>query len=150
MTRLELVLRVRSITRDFSNSIFREQDIVDFINEGINRFKQRIPELNGMLKLISPAQSVNLLPDEYQELLAIFASSRCYFQDERSYQATTLMNEFEVKLEEFQNDVEAGTIIIVDPGTDLPVEVTNNIDYVDNEPYWGVSYDLDDGVEGIE
>ena len=35
MNRLDLIRRVRSLTRDFSNAIFRESDIVDYINEGI-------------------------------------------------------------------------------------------------------------------
>ena len=41
MNRLQIIQRVRAITRDFTNSIFREQDIIDFINE----------ELTGSSKL---------------------------------------------------------------------------------------------------
>lgn len=152
MNRLELISRVRANTRDFSNSIFREQDIIDYINEGINRIKQIVPELSGMVLLTTNTQSPIMLPDMYHHLLSVYASARCYAQDERHYQATTLMNEFEVKLDEMHQRVESGQIKIIDPVTNAPVVTENDVDYVDMKPYWNDSnhIDLDDGVEGVE
>jgi len=138
MKRLEIIRRVRSLTRDFSNSIFREQDIIDFINEGINRFKQVIPEFKGLIPLLVQEQEPTLIPQEYRHLLAVYSTSRCFGQDERHFQATTFMNEFEIKLEELKIAIENGDIIIIDPLTGLPVDTGNDgsIDYVNLKEYW--------------
>lgn len=137
MRRLEIIQRVRALTRDFSNSIFREQDIIDFINEGINRFKQVIPELNGLERLLAQQQEPTLIPDQYHHLLAVYSASRCFGQDERHYQATTLMNEFEAKLDELKQAIENGDIQIIDPDTGESIVTENENDYVDLTPYWG-------------
>lgn len=150
MTRLKLILRVRSLTRDFSNLIFREADIIDFLDEGIDRFKQVIPELSGLTYLTATTSEPSLIPVSYQHLLAVYASARCFSQDERHYQATTLMNEFEIKLEELQGKIQSGEITIVD-GTGTAVVVDIETDYVDLDPYWNESsstlVDLDEGVD---
>lgn len=137
MRRLEIIQRVRALTRDFSNSIFREQDIIDFINEGINRFKQVIPELNGLERLLAQQQEPTLIPDQYHHLLAVYSASRCFGQDERHYQATTLMNEFEAKLDELKQAIGNGDIQIIDPDTGESIVTENENDYVDLTPYWG-------------
>ena len=140
MRLLELIARVRTLTRDFTNSIFREQDIVDFINEGINRIKQIIPEMSGLKKLIGKEEVPLVLPEEYHHLLSVYAASRCFGQDERHYQATTLMNEFEIKLDKLKENIENGVIVITDPNTgDDIMSNSNNVEYVDLESYWGRS-----------
>lgn len=147
MNRQELIARVRSLTRDLSDSIFREVDIVAFLNEGINRFRQRIPELRTMSTLQESNQSVTLLPEEYHELIALFSASRCFGQDERHYQASTYMNEFETKLDELKALIESGDIVI-DGSSELVLRdeyVRNN--YFDDKTYLS---DVDDGVEGVE
>lgn len=151
MDRLKIIQRVRTLTRDFTNSIFREQDIIDFINEGIGRFTQVIPELKGLKELHSNTAKPTLLPPAYRHLLAIYSASRCFGQDERHYQATTLMNEFEVKLEELKSNIESGAVVII--GEDgKPVVSDIMVDYVDLKPYWGTKhgqFDDDEGVEGV-
>lgn len=137
MRRLEIIQRVRALTRDFSNSIFREQDIIDFINEGINRFKQVIPELKSTPKLLEKDQEPFPIPEHYQHLLAVYSASRCFGQDERHYQATTLMNEFEAKLDELKQAIGNGDIQIIDPDTGESIVTENENDYVDLTPYWG-------------
>lgn len=145
--RLELLIRrVRSITRDFSNSIFREQDIIDFINEGIDRFKQLIPELESLEYLVAKNETPSLIPSQYISLLAIYSSSRCFTQDERHYQASTLMNEFEIKLEDLRNKIENGEITIIDPETGEVIENDYDIDYVSLYPYWTNKKPRDEGV----
>lgn len=114
MNRTQLITRVRAFTRDFSNSIFREVDIIDFINEGIDRFKEVVPELSDMNHLTENAHFPLYLPKQYHVLLAIYSAARCFGQDERHYQATTFMNEFETKLEELRNKIENGDIVIID------------------------------------
>ena len=137
MTRLDLIQRVRAITRDLSNSIFREQDIVAFINEGIDRFKQYIPELINMGYLYENTAIPQYLPTQYHQLLAVYCCSRCFSQDERHYQATTMMNEFETKLEELKAAIDGGTVTVIDPTTGVAVETENQVDQVTLEPYWG-------------
>lgn len=155
MNRLQIVQRVRALTRDFTNSIFRENDIVDFLNEGINRFKQIIPELKELPELLSKSQIPFLIPEQYRHLLAVYAAARCFGQDERHYQASTLMNEFEVKLNELKEKIENGEIQIVDADGQA-VENDIPVDYVNMRPYWhehsGVFNlkDIDEGVEGVE
>ena len=141
MKRSELIRRVRSITRDFSNSIFREQDIIDYINEGINRFKQVIPIFKSVPKLLDQNQEPEPIPEEYQHLLSIYSASRCFMQDERHYQSTVLMNEFETKLDELKQAIENGDIVITDPKTGEEIVSTNEMDYVDLKPYWGIRGD---------
>ena len=150
MNRIDIGLRVRSITRDFSNSIFREQDVIDYINEGIERIQHLVPELEGMSVLGSGAQEVELLPKPYHHLLALYSASRCFAQDERHHQATNLMNEFETKMQELNVGIQMGRIVILD-ANGLPIKKVYEEDYVvDN--YYNVSAvtDLDDGVEGVE
>lgn len=137
MKRLELVRRVRSLTRDFSNSIFREQDIVDFINEGIDRMKQSIVEFKDIPMLLAPQQEVILIPEPYQHLLALYSTSRCYSQDEGHYQATNYMNEFEIKLDELKIGIYSGDIKIVDSDGKEVIGSNDGVEYVDLSAYYG-------------
>lgn len=157
MNRLQLIQRVRSLTRDFSESIFRQNDIIDFINESIDRFKQVIPELNGLTHLSLSTSEPSLIPESYQHMLALYSASRCFGQDERHYQSATLMNEFETKLEELRMLIENGEIKIINPDTGEEISRDNPVDFVELESYWGNAHtgvfsgeDLDDGVEGLE
>lgn len=153
MNRLELVGRVRSLTRDLSNAIFREVDIVDYINEGIDRIKQLVPEYTQMPNLTSNTSEPTMLPAHYHHLLAVYCASRCFAQDERAYQASTLMNEFEQKLDELKQSIEDGRVEVLDPITGLPVESVYTAGYV-LENYFEVRgkslCDLDEGIEGVE
>lgn len=151
MTRAQLIARVRAYTRDFSNSIFREVDVIDFINEGIDRFKEVVPELANMNHLSDNVQTPLYLPNQYHILLAVYSAARCFGQDERHYQATTFMNEFETKLEELRNKIENGDIVITDE-TGKEVVVTLATDHVRNVYFANSNslIDVDDGVEGVE
>lgn len=146
MKRVELIRRVRSFTRDFSNSIFREQDIIDFLNEGVSRIKQIIPELKGMERLLSNQQEVILLPEEYHHIIAVYATSRCFNQDERHYQAVNYMNEFEVKLHELEEKISNGDIVITDEDGNKVDSGTGSVDYVNLESYWGIRTHDEEGV----
>jgi hypothetical protein len=149
LDRLKLIQRVRTLTRDFNNSIFRENDIIDFINEGVNRFKQVIPELDGLTDLDANQSVPTLVPTEYHHLLSTYAASKCFFQDDRQYQASSLMNEFETKLDELKNKVENGEVVIKD-ADGIAVVVDLPVDYVDTSSYFGeFSTDVDLGVEGV-
>lgn len=118
------------MTRDFSGSVFRDVDVHMYLNEGIDRFKQLIPELETMQHLAQNEDIPVMIPNQYQHLLALYSTSRCFFQDDRHYQSGTYMNEFESKLQEFQSKVESGDIEIIDPTTGEPVYIDSNDEYV--------------------
>lgn len=129
MNRAQLVKRVRSLTRDLSNSIFREIDITDYIDEGMERLMQYIPELSEMTLFINNTEEPKYLPKPYHHLVAIYSASRCFAQDNQNYQASTLMNEFEGKMDELKMKIENGSVVIKDPDGN-PVESTYPVDYV--------------------
>ncbi len=132
MTLFDLENRVRANTRDLSNSIFRQQDIDAWLNEAIDRCREVVPELRNMASLINTNDVPTLLPDQYHSLLAIYASSRCFFQDSSFYQATTLMNEFETKLEELHQAIQAGEVSIADAtGTTVSTNYYQDDDVTD-------------------
>lgn len=134
MNLIQLIQRVRQHTRDLSNSIFRERDIIDFINESIERFQQYIPELKDMVSLEEHSDVPILLPKQYHSLLSVYATSRCFGQDERHYQATTFMNEFETKLVELGVSIDAGDVVILDEdGNRVTREENYDTEYVTNK-----------------
>jgi hypothetical protein len=161
MNQRQLLFRVRSITRDLNNSIFRQIDVTDFINEAIDRVKQVIPNMANMDWLYAPEDEVTYMPAAYQHLFALYSASRCYFQDDRHYQAANMMNEFEVKLAELRDKIESGDIIVLDPDGN-PVIIGPRDEYVIDNYYYANRYsktinnttkynfdDPDDGVEGV-
>lgn len=131
MNRLDLAQRSRSLVRDLSNSFFRDVDITNYLNEGIDRIAQIIPELENMPYLNHHTQEVTYLPKKWQHLLAIYCASRLCAQDERHYQAGTFMNEFETKLDKLASDVISGDIEILDEEGN-PVDITRKPVYVRN------------------
>lgn len=126
-----MIDRVRQYTRDTTSSIFREKDIMDFINEGIDRIRV-IPQLKKMNRLVGKNEKPNYLPSEFCYLIPIYATARCFEQDERHYQAVQKMNEFEAKLEELRSLIESGEIVIKETdGTPIDLgDSFNDVDYV--------------------
>lgn len=114
MNRVELSKRVRSYTRDLNNATFREEDILNYLNEGIERIIQVIPELSDMPYLEKGTDKPLYLPPSYHHLLALYSASRCFYQDERHYQAGNMMNEFEAKLDKLRMSINNGEIKLVD------------------------------------
>lgn len=151
MNRLELVARVRSLTRDLSNAIFREVDIISYLNEGIERFQQVIPEFASLRPLDSNDSVPTLIPKQYRHLLAVYSASRCFGQDERHYQASNYMNEFETKLHGMKQDIESGKIVIVDPDTGEPISFNMPVDHVRDVYFFkrNRGADIDNGVDGV-
>lgn len=150
MRRIDIITEVRVMTRDLTNSVFRESDIVIFVNQAIDRMKQLIPQLDAMVSLTAPNQEPIILPSKYHSLISVFATARCFGQDERHYQATTFMNEFEQKMDEFKTAIENGEIVLTDAENN-PIEGTYNVEYVDLSAYWNDSEitELDEGVSGV-
>lgn len=137
MTLLQIIQRVRQHTRDLSNSIFRERDIIDFVNEGLERMQQVIPAFETMEELQELDDTPSLVPKRYHHLLSTYATSRCFGQDERHYQSTVFSNEFETKLDELKVLIEIGDVIIVDEdGNPIDAGREHANEYVKNEYYY--------------
>lgn len=132
----ELKDRIKSLTRDFDGVIFRDADLNMYINESIGRFQQVIPELKGMRKMRAAEEVPILLPEPYHHLIAIYGASRCFYQDERHYQASNLMNEFEEKLSEMKYMIESGDLDIIDEEGNVVV-IEKRMDHVVNTYFFG-------------
>lgn len=131
MTLNDLILRVRSYTRDTSGSIFTKADIVNYLNEAIDRI-QTIQQLKGITYLVALTDVPTPLPNEYHYLIAVYSASRCMLQDEQDGRAGTLMNEFETKLDELKGKINNGEIVIKDAdGNEVVTEI--QVDYITNK-----------------
>lgn len=131
MNRLEIIKRVRKNIFDEDSDTFTSETIIDYINEGIDRLKQIIIDLDEMNYLNNDSDIPKFLPTKYHHLIALYSTSRCFSQDERYYQAVNYMNEFEIKSEELKQKIENGEIIIRDEFDDYGDEITNNeVEYV--------------------
>lgn len=135
MNRLDLILRTRSLVRDLSNSFFRESDVIDYLNEGIERIGQVLPELADTPLLLNRTQDLTRIPKPYHHILSLYAAARLCSQDERHYQAGTFMNEFETKLATLVQDVMNGDVVICDENGNV-IEPFQNIDHVRNDYFY--------------
>lgn len=130
MNKTDLTNRVLTLARDFSGALFREADIHFFLNEGIDRVSQVINQLEGMTHLVLGEDNPILMPSKWHHLLAIYATARCFAQDDRHFQSGNYMNEFEMKLQELDAKIQSGEIVIADPVTGEPIEFEWQEDYV--------------------
>lgn len=150
MRLVDLMHRARKLTRDVNSSVFVESDIYDFAREAVERVKQIIPELSMMPVPIDPLDNIQYLPESYHHLLAVYAASRLFTQDERHYQASTLMNEYEFKMQELKVKMDNGEIVLTSPdGT--PIQTNYTTSYVRNNYFEtrDVLYDEDEGVDAL-
>ena len=111
MTLKTLIDRVRQYTRDTTGSLFTQDDVVAFINEGIDRTKRYV-YFKNMYHLSALTDEPNLLPEQYHHLLAIYAASRCFTQDEQLQLAEQFMNEYEYKTQEVELLINEGELVI--------------------------------------
>jgi hypothetical protein len=139
MNRLDLVQRTQSNLRDFGLTAFREIDVVRYINEGIERVIQIVPQFDDMVELTYDTQSPIVLPKAYHHLLSVYASARLFAQDDRFHQSATLMNEFEIKMAGMYEDLMSGDLIAYDVDGN-EIDFSRPPDYVRNEYFLGRSY----------
>lgn len=141
MNRKDLATRVRQYTRDTNKAIFKEGDVIAFINEAVDRLRS-VPEFKDMRYLTDDNDEPVYLPSEYHYLIAVYATARCFEQDERHFQGAQKMNEFEAKLAELRELIQSGEVVVVDedgePATnelamDAVVDVYFNVSRKDSE-----------------
>lgn len=137
MQHANLRKKVHVHARDFNETIFRKEDITMFLNEAIDRVIQVIPELEAINYLIDDEDYVEVMPRQYVHLLANYSAARLFAQDERHYEASTQMNEFELKLDELSDKIENGDIEITNPETGRVIESGLSTDYVREIYYFG-------------
>lgn len=126
----ELIQKVRRYTRDTTGSLFTQEDIVDFCNEGIERMKQIIVIFKDVPALKSNTDEVEIIPLPYQHLISVYGASRCFSQDEQQYQASTYMNEFEAKMDELLQKILSGEIVITDKDGNILNMDNIPVDYI--------------------
>lgn len=114
MDRMQLVKRTRKNLSDEQNTLFTHDDIVSYINEGIERVIQVIPELEPMEPLHTDGDTPEYFPKSYHHLLSVYATARCSSKDQRHYEAGTFMNEFETKLHSLYTKYQSGEVEFLD------------------------------------
>jgi len=140
MTRLELIVRAGRRLRDTAHTHYTIHLLEDAINRGIDRIKQEIPILRGMVELQVDGDIPILLPEYYHEILSIYAQKDALEMDERLYESRIANNEFELKLASLKGDIESGEIVIVDSeGEEVIYSFTH--DRVRDTYYNGIPYD---------
>lgn len=135
MTLKDLITRVRQYTRDTTGSLFTQDDIIAFINEGIDRTR-RYEYFRDMDHLTSLSDEPKLLPNQYHHLLSVYASSRCYTQDEQTYLAEQFMNEYEFKTQEIDLLVKDGELEIEgfdSENSSKPLDAVKNVYFIDEK-----------------
>jgi len=137
MNLTELTTMTRLYTRDTDSRLFADSDIKLFLNQAINRCKQ-YPIFKQMRALSSLTDFPILLPDEYQYMLALYASSRLFDIDERFFEGTEKRNEFEYVFGELITAIESGSIVISDTDDVGVTNTTNAIEYI-TDAYFNTS-----------
>jgi hypothetical protein len=95
----EAIADTRRHLKDTSENVWTDVDIVEFVNEAINIVKSTIPEyFTDLITVIDKTDTTPInINSMYVKMLSLFASSRCFDQDEQYYRATNKMNEFEAR-----------------------------------------------------
>ena len=150
MTLSELRELTRLYTRDTNSYLFTESQIDLFLNQAINRLQQAYKGFQGMKKLRDSTDKVNILPEHYQYMLALFASSRLFDIDERFYEGIEKKNEFEQVLEDLISEIQSGNIELTnDDGT--AIEDSNTyIEYIKDEYFNFNKYKDDDLYDEVD
>jgi hypothetical protein len=142
-----IILNTKRHLNDINSGIFSDDDLKYFINECINRIKM-YPYFIDMVELVANSDEPIILPPHTHNLITFYAASRCFFQDERFYEATNFMNDFEYKLEELVQKVESGDIVLRDAeGAAIDISSFYVEDYVQDD-YFAPNYNIEDD-EGV-
>ena len=98
-TLLNAVTDVQRHLKDSTENVWTLTDIKASINESILVIKQALPEYFTTLVEVTNNTDVIYIDNNYKNLIPLFASARCFEQDEQYYRATQKMNEFETRLQ---------------------------------------------------
>lgn len=104
-TLAKAITKTRRYLKDSSESVWTNNDIKDFINEGMLLIKRTIPEYFYDLVEVYDDAVIIQLEAYYKDMPCIYAASRCFEQDEQHYRATQKRNEFESQLEDMDSQI---------------------------------------------
>lgn len=112
----------------------------DLCVRAIDRIKQRVPQLRGMVYLDADTDIPILLPEEWHEIISIFIQKDALEFDDRYYDAKIANNEFEQRLDSLKGLIASGELIITDSeGNEVLVSFTP--ERVSNVYFKDVVYD---------
>jgi hypothetical protein len=130
---------VRRVLNDDTNDVWNDGDIIAYLNEAILIIKNTVPLYFDDLDEVTASTDTINIENVYRPLVTLFATARCYEQDEQDYKAQKQMNEFEsrrVEMEEkiLQSDAYQVKIdALVEAGTIVP-DYVRDVYFVSNEP----------------
>ena len=93
----DAIIETRRYLKDNTESVWTDDDITAFINEALMLIKADLPEFFTDLEEVIEDSDEILLPNTYKKLPCLFASARCFEQDEQNFRAVQKMNEFETR-----------------------------------------------------
>ena len=135
-TQAQAVADTRRHLKDNTQNIWTDADIKQFVNDAIALIRQAVPlyftTLYRVPYMQDDVESFDINIDEdYEMLIPLFASARCFEQDEQHYRAVQKMNEFETRL-----NVMVANIMESDEYAEILIALGDNgggaIDYVRN------------------
>lgn len=131
MTLNNVITDTRRYLKDKTQSIWTDADITAFVNDAIRIVKNSLPLYFANLVPVSLPNDPIAINDNYGFLFGLYASSRCFEQDEQNYRAVQKMNEFENRRTEMINE-----ILDSDEYADLLVQSGGTTDYI-TDAYYG-------------
>lgn len=105
------ILDTRRHLKDSTQNVWTDADIKYFIDEAIALIKSTLPLYFATLHKIADAEVADTTPTvihiktDYTMLISVFASARCFEQDEQNYRAVQKMNEFEARKIDMVNEI---------------------------------------------
>lgn len=118
--------RTRRYVRDVAGKRFPLAELDDYINEGVDRLRSYVTL--SKMPYVNDTDEISYLPEQYQYILALYASSRCFEVDHDFYQAEQKRNEFENTFADLIAKIENDEIKIYD---EQNVEITTSINPID-------------------
>ena len=105
------IIDTRRHLKDSTQNVWTDEDIKYFIDEAIGLIKNSLPLYFATLHKIEDVDPLDVTPTaihiktDYEMLIPVFASARCFEQDEQNYRAVQKMNEFESRKVDMMNEI---------------------------------------------
>jgi hypothetical protein len=96
---------VRRVLNDDTEDVWTDDDIIAYVNEAILIIKNTIPIYFDTLVEIDDSADTIEIESVYKPLITLFASARCFEQDEQDYRGQKQMNEFESRRVEMEDKI---------------------------------------------
>jgi len=142
LTRRELLKIVGRRLRDDAHSLYTEELLNDGFNLGIDRIRQEIATLRIMPYWVGDDVELIYLPEHYHTMLGDMAVKHAFDMDERPYDSSVANNQFEGKLATLKDEIESGSLTILDPdGNEIITNTAGSVGKVVNTYFRNNHYD---------